>query len=220
MPGGWEPGHVRSDLGDEQVRGGLADPRDLIQPLDRVGERGDQLGKLGVELGQVGIQRVHPGQQLGQQEGVLVGEEPGERLLQQRQLGAHPSTGQLRQTLGSRSPATSAASMARPETPKLSLATTLGLIWASSSSLLDPLGLGSPRRHQIGSVAGQVPQLPDRSWGNEAGPQHLPLGELAQPDRIQRVGLGTPGKVLDVTGMHQPPARTRGLPAGSRPPFP
>src|SRR5512132_1182235 len=37
VPGGWEPGHVRSDLGDEQVRGGLADPRDLIQPVDRVG---------------------------------------------------------------------------------------------------------------------------------------------------------------------------------------
>jgi hypothetical protein len=37
-------------------------------------------------------------------------------------------------TLGSRSPAISAASMARPDTPKMSLATTLSLIWASSSS--------------------------------------------------------------------------------------
>jgi hypothetical protein len=33
------------------VRGGLADPTDLIQPVDRPCERGDQLGKLGVELG-------------------------------------------------------------------------------------------------------------------------------------------------------------------------
>jgi len=82
------------------VRGGLADPRDLIQPLDRRRERGDQLLELGVELGQVGIQRVHPGQHLGQQQGVLVGDQPSERLLQQRQLGAHPSTGQLRQDLG------------------------------------------------------------------------------------------------------------------------
>jgi hypothetical protein len=92
--------------------------------------------------------------------------------------------------------------MARPETPKMSLATTLSLIWASSSSLLDPLLLGGPRRHQIRPVAGHVSQLPDRSWGNEAGPQQLPLGDLAQPDRIQRVGLGTPGEVLDVTGIH------------------
>ena len=37
-------------------------------------------------------------------------------------------------TLGSRSPAISAASMARPETPKMSEATTESLIWASSSS--------------------------------------------------------------------------------------
>ncbi|HTE68730.1 MAG TPA: hypothetical protein VK942_08235, partial [Actinomycetes bacterium] len=70
------------------MRGGLADPGDLIQPVDRVGGRGDQLLELGVELGEVGIQRVHPAQQLAQQEGVLVGEAPGERLLQQRQLGA------------------------------------------------------------------------------------------------------------------------------------
>ena len=55
MPGGREPGHVRSQLGDEQACGGLADPGDLVQPVDGVGEAGDQLGKLGVELGQVGV---------------------------------------------------------------------------------------------------------------------------------------------------------------------
>jgi hypothetical protein len=55
VPGGREPGHVRPELGDEQVRGGLADPGDLIQPVDRQGEGGDQLGKLGIQLGQVGV---------------------------------------------------------------------------------------------------------------------------------------------------------------------
>jgi hypothetical protein len=94
--------------------------------------------------------------------------------------------------------------MARPDTPKMSLATTEGLIWASSSSLLHPLLFGGADRDQVGPVAGHVPQLPDRSWGDEAGPQHLPLGELAPPDRIQRVGLGPSGEVLDVTGIHQP----------------
>src|SRR5215218_5680841 len=83
-------------------------------------------------------------------------------------------------------------------------ATTESLIWASSSSLLDPLLLRGPRRHQIHPVAGHVPQLADRLWGDEAGPQQLPLGNLAQPDRIQGVGLGTPGEVLDVAGIHQP----------------
>jgi hypothetical protein len=94
--------------------------------------------------------------------------------------------------------------MARPDTPKMSLATTESLIWASSSSLLDPLLLRGPRRHQIRPVAGHLPQLPDRLWRDEAGPEHLPLGQLAQPDRIQGVGLGPPGQVLDVTGIHQP----------------
>ncbi len=37
-------------------------------------------------------------------------------------------------TLGSRCPEISAPSMSRPETPKMSEATTLSLIWASSSS--------------------------------------------------------------------------------------
>ena len=86
----------------------------------------------------------------------------------------------------------------------MSDATTDSLIWASTRQLLHPLLLRGPRRHQIRPVAGHVPQLPDRSWGDEAGPQHLPLGDLTQPDRIQGVGLGTPREVLDVTGIDQP----------------
>jgi hypothetical protein len=42
VPGGREPGHVHAGLGEQQLRGELADPGDLIQPLDRVGEWGDQ----------------------------------------------------------------------------------------------------------------------------------------------------------------------------------
>src|SRR5512132_1962923 len=85
--------------------------------------------------------------------------------------------------------------------------------------LLDPLLLGGPRRHQIGPVAGHVPQLPDRRWWDEAGPQHLPLGELAQPDRIQGVGLRTPRKVLDVTGIDQPRLEPVGFQQVAEAPF-
>jgi hypothetical protein len=86
----------------------------------------------------------------------------------------------------------------------MSLATTESLIWASSSSLLHPLLFGGADRDQVGPVAGQVPQLPDWLWRDERGAQQLPLGELAQPDRVQGVGLGPPGEVLDVTGVDQP----------------
>jgi hypothetical protein len=93
----------------------------------------------------------------------------------------------------------------------MSLATTDSLIWASSSSLLDPLLLRGPCRDQISAVAGHVPQLADRRWRHEAGPQQLPLGELAQPHRVQGVGLGPPRQMLDVAGIHQPGLEPVGL---------
>jgi len=33
MTGGGEPGHVQADLGDDALGGGVADPGDLIEPL-------------------------------------------------------------------------------------------------------------------------------------------------------------------------------------------
>jgi hypothetical protein len=114
-------------------------------------------------------------------------------------------------TLGSRSPATSAASIARPDTPKMSLATTESLIWASSSSLLDPVLLRGADRDQVAAVAGQVPQPPDLRWRHKAWPQHLPLGDLGQPHRIEPVGLGPPRQVLDVFGVAQPGLEPMGL---------
>ena len=141
----------------------------------------------------------------------MVGEHPREGLLQDAALGPHPAACQLGQHLGSRSPAMSAASIARPETPKMSEATTDSLMWASSSSLLHPLLLGGPHPHQIGAVAGQVPQPPDRRWWHEAWPQHLALGDLAQPHRVQPVGLGPPRQMLDVGGVDQPDLEPLGL---------
>jgi hypothetical protein len=44
MPGGREPGHVHAEFGEQQVRGGLADAGNLIQPINRPSEGGDQLG--------------------------------------------------------------------------------------------------------------------------------------------------------------------------------
>jgi hypothetical protein len=187
---------VRPELDNKQLRSELADPGDLIQPVDRLGEAGDQLGKFGVQLGQVGVQGVHPGQHLGEQEGVLVGEEPTERLRQRAEFGAQPGRASCASRFGSRSPASSAAGMARPETPKMSLATMLSLIWASTRQLLDPLGLGGPGRHQVGSVAGQVPQLPDRSWGTKLGRSICRSASLHSQTASSVSVLGRPGRCL------------------------
>src|SRR5512132_1930796 len=107
-------------------------------------------------------------------------------------------------TLGSRSPASSAASMARPETPKMSEATTLSLIWASTRQPAPPAA--SPRSGPPPDPPGSGSRLAaaGSAVGDEAGPQQLPLGELAEPDRIQGVGLGPSREVLDVTGIDQP----------------
>jgi hypothetical protein len=101
--------------------------------------------------------------------------------------------------------------MSRPETPKLSEATTDSLIWASSSSLLHPLLLGGAHPHQVGAVAGQVAQPADRRWRHKAGAQQLPLGDLTKPDRVQRVGLGPTRQVLDVASVDQPDLKPLGL---------
>ena len=64
----------------------------------------------------------------------MVVEVPVERLFKTVDLARILARASWASTLGSRSPATSAAIIARPETPKMSEATTDSLMQASSSS--------------------------------------------------------------------------------------
>jgi hypothetical protein len=86
----------------------------------------------------------------------------------------------------------------------MSVATVPSLIRASSSSLLQPLLVAGAVGGQVGTQPGVVPQPADLGGRDERGPQHAPLVQLAQPHRIQLVGLGPPRQVLDVTGVDQP----------------
>jgi hypothetical protein len=105
-------------------------------------------------------------------------------------------------TWGSRSPATRAASIARPETPRTSVATEALLDAGVLQGLLDPLALGAMGLDQALAVAGQIPQLADGRRGHEAAPQQPALQQLTQPGRIADVGL-TAGQNLDVAGVDQ-----------------
>ena len=69
--------------------------------------------------------------------------------------------------------------------------------------LLQPLIVPGALLGQVSPQPGVVPQPPDLSGGHEAGPQHAPLGQLRQPDRIQPVGLGPARNVLDLPGVDQ-----------------
>jgi hypothetical protein len=101
--------------------------------------------------------------------------------------------------------------MARPDTPKMSLATVDSLIRASSSSLLQPLLVSGALGGQVGPQPGIVPQPADLGRRDKRGPQHAPLVELAQPDGIQPVGLGPTRQVLDVVGVDQPHPQPAGF---------
>jgi hypothetical protein len=77
-----------------------SDPGDLIEPLCRVGERG-QLGlDLGVEDRDVGVDPVDAGQHPREQEPVVVVEVAGERLDELRNLDAQSGPRHLGEHLG------------------------------------------------------------------------------------------------------------------------
>ena len=70
--------------------------------------------------------------------------------------------------------------------------------------LFHPVLLRCPRADQVGAVAGDITQPADRRRRHEAGPDHLPLGDLAQPDAIELVRFRPARQVLHVLGVDQP----------------
>ena len=120
------------DLGEHALGRPLAHPRDGVQPVPSPRERGDHPVDMGVELGDRPLQLLQVRQgQMNEQRMVATKPAP-QRLAQLRELGTQPALGQFGERLGSRSPATSAASIARPETPSTSVATQSSLMPASS----------------------------------------------------------------------------------------
>jgi hypothetical protein len=88
MAWGGEAAHVGTDLGDDHLGGGAADPGDLIQPVGRGGERGELGFDPAVQVGDVGAGLIDAGEHGFEQEGVMVTEAADEGLLQQPPLGA------------------------------------------------------------------------------------------------------------------------------------
>jgi hypothetical protein len=191
-------------LGQDRVRGGQVDPGHLIELAHRCGERGDLFCDPRVQSGDIAGDRVHPGEHRAQQERVVIGEVAGERLLQHGDLLAHGVPGQLRQHLGVALPGDQRGQHVPPGDPEDVRDHHRKLDLRVFEQLLDPVLLRGPGRHQVGAVTGQVPQLADRRRRHETRPDHLPLGDLAQPDAIQPVGLRPPGQVPDVLGVDQP----------------
>ena len=94
--------------------------------------------------------------------GVVVPNRPGQRLRAARGSCSQPALASSASTSGSRSPAISASSIARPDTPSTSVATEASLMLASSSTFWTRCDSRACVLDQLLAVAGQVPQLADR----------------------------------------------------------
>ena len=185
---------------------------DLVEPGDRVSERGQMLPIWVSTAAMSAFDGVDPGQHPGQQEPVMVVEgaqpQPGERFLQERDLGPHPGPGQLGQHLGVAFPGDQRGHHRPPGDAEDVRGHDRQLQAGVLQQLLHPVLLRGADPDQIDPVPGQVPQPADVAGRHEAGPQHLPLGDLAQPHRVQPVGLGPARQMLDVFGVDQPRLQT------------
>jgi len=142
--------------------------------------------------GDVGAGLVDAAKHGGQQEGVMVAKAATEGLLQQTPLGAQAGPRQLGQDLGVALAGQQRGQHGPSGDPEDVAGDHRELDLRVLQQLLHQLLFSGSPRHQIGAVAGQVPQAADRRR-HEAWPQHLPLGDLAQPHRVQLVGLGPAG---------------------------
>jgi hypothetical protein len=110
----------------------LPTPVMVAEPVTGHRERGDHLVDAAVQGGDRALQVLQVGKRQPDQQPMMVAEAAPQRLAQLGELGAQPALGQLGSTPGSRSPATRALRIARPETPSTSVATESSLMPASS----------------------------------------------------------------------------------------
>jgi hypothetical protein len=140
MPGGREPGHVDTDLGDDRLGGPLPDPGDGVEPVTGPLERDSRPAGGGGEDGIDTFVELRGG---GLEVGGVIEAEPDEQgvVVPEPARNAWRSSGiflrstplaSSARTSGSRSPATRACNIARPETPNTSEATESNLMPASS----------------------------------------------------------------------------------------
>jgi hypothetical protein len=139
MASGREGGHVGADLCYDDLGDASANPRDRVEPVHHRPERAQHLLDLRRHRGDRLVEIVDVGQQLTDEESVVTAEATRQGGAQGRELRASPAAGELRQNVGSVVPATSALSIARPDTPRMSLATVASLMPASSSTLCSRL---------------------------------------------------------------------------------
>ena len=195
--------HVGADLGDDHLGGAPLHAGDRAEQLNRRRERADLLldrvrepVDLLVEEVEVREDRADDDARARRRSGPRA-----PRAAPAASCAACPLASSA-STAGSVVPATSASSIARPDTPRMSVATQSSLMPVSSRILCSRLA--SRWRSSICAlaVARQVAQRADRLGRHEAGAQQPGLQQLAQPGRVGDVGLAA-RDLLDVAGVDE-----------------
>ena len=210
-------GHVRAHLGDDRLGRPHVDPRDRVEQVTGMGERGDRRLDLPIEHRDRLVELLDVAEGEADEEGVVTGEAPDEGLAQ---LGDPPAQAALREVGedvrvpfardqgGEHGPSRDAHDLGRDRVEP-----DAGI----GERLLDPLALRHPGPDEALAVAGEVAQDPDRRRRDEAAPQQAVLEELGEPGGVAHVGLA-PGQDPDVTGVDEQEleaALLEGVPVGS-----
>jgi hypothetical protein len=134
VPCGGEARHVCADLGEDDRGGDRPDAGDRIQACRRRGERGQIRLDLGVDGGDVGVDTSIRCSIRVSRKAWWASKWPLNASSSRLILVRIRDRASWANTFGSRSPAINAAIIARPDTPKMSEATTESLMQASSRS--------------------------------------------------------------------------------------
>jgi hypothetical protein len=189
MGRGGELAHVRADLGQHDLGGAPVDPGDGVQQR-HLGGGGDHLLDPRREGGDGLVQVVDVGQDLGDQQPVMVGAEPaGQGLPQRRQLGPEPALGQRRQQLGVMGAGHQGFQHRPARDPDDVGGHTRQLDPGVLQHLVEALGLPAAFMDLGLAIPGEIAQLPDRPGWHEAGADQAVLDQLGDPGRIGHIGL-------------------------------
>src|SRR6266545_6288238 len=134
-----EHAHIHPDLGDEHLRRPPIHAGDRVQATHLLRKRGDDLGDVRTQRLDHFVELVEVGQQLTDEKGVMGRKRPARAWRNAGSFLRSLPRARSAKTSGSPVPRSKASSIARPETPRTSLATDANLMPASSSTFCSRL---------------------------------------------------------------------------------
>jgi hypothetical protein len=125
---------------------------------------------------------------------MMLGEVPGERILERREFGTHPAPSELGQRLRVGLPGDQRRHHLPAGHPEDVAGDYRHLDLGVFEQLLHPLLLRGARLDQINPIPGHITQPPNLRGWHETRAEHLPLATLHNHTASSRSVLGRPGR--------------------------